>query len=454
MFNVAEILEVTGGKLLQGAVSLRVNGVSTDTRKATKGDLFIAIKGDNFDGHDFTAKAVCNGAFALLVSRADIECPLGTAVILVQDTVKALGLLARYHRGRFKLPVIAITGSAGKTTTKEFIAAVLGKKYRVLYNKGTENNHIGVPMTLLQLNKTHQAAVIEAGTNHFGEISWLGEVICPTVAVFTNIGHSHLAGLESPEGVFKEKVTLLDHLAKNGTVILNSDDERLRGILKRKPKPNIVTYGVEHKADIKAIAVYSKGKGLEVELDRGLKFNLAVPVWGNVANALAAVACGKLLKVPFKGIASALGRVEPAKGRQCFHSVMGVTVIDDTYNANPVSYHNAIRTLSLVRGRGRTFLVAADMLELGGHSEALHAQVGEAAAAAGIDHILTIGRWAGLAGEKAKNIAPSVWVKHYSKQEDIFVDLGTLLREGDVVLVKGSRGMHMDRLVENLLAVN
>lgn len=453
MFQIAEILKATGGKLLQGPASLRLSGVSTDTRKVGKNDLFIAIKGSNFDGHDFTARAAAGGALALLVSRADVERPAGAAVILVEDTVKALGYLARFHRLRFKLPVIAITGSAGKTTTKEFIAAVLARKYRVLYNEGTENNHIGVPMTLLRLEKTHQAAVIEAGTNHFGEIGWLGEVICPTVAVFTNIGSSHLAGLESPEGVFKEKVTLIDHLLKKGTVILNGDDAHLRGILKSRPGPNVITYGIDHKADIKAMSVHARGKGLAIELEHGPKFKLAARVWGNVSNALAAVACGRLLKVPFKDIALALARVEPAKGRHCFHSVRGVTVIDDTYNANSLSYRNAIRTLSLVRGRGRTFLVAADMLELGGHSAALHAQVGEEAAAAGIDHILTIGRWAGLAGERARQVDPLVWAKHYGQQEDIFVDLGSMLREGDVLLVKGSRGMGMDRLVERLLAV-
>lgn len=453
MFKVVDIVKACGGKLLQGKRTLRLSGVSTDTRQVKRNDLFVAIKGERFDGHDFAVQAASGGAAALLVSREVSGVPEGTAVILVEDTVKALGLIARYHRSRFKLPVIAITGSAGKTTTKEFIAAVLGRKYRVLFNKGTENNHIGVPMTLLQLRKTHQAAVIEAGTNHFGEIDWLGSIICPTVAVFTNIGQSHLAGLESPDGVFREKVTLIDHLAKNGTVVLNADDPRLRAILQRKPSRKTITCAIDHKADIKAASVLARGKGLEVFLENGKKFELAVPVWGNVSNALAAVACGLLLKVSFKDIASALANVQPAKGRQCFHSVMGVTVIDDTYNANPVSYHNAIRTLSLVRGRGRSFLVAADMLELGSQSEELHAAVGEAAARAGIDHLLTIGRWAGLAGTRARQVDPAVWVKNYEKQEDILIDLGSLLRPGDVVLVKGSRGMKMETLVEQTLAL-
>ncbi|MEI6437607.1 MAG: UDP-N-acetylmuramoyl-tripeptide--D-alanyl-D-alanine ligase [Candidatus Omnitrophota bacterium] len=456
MLKVAEIIKATGGKLVQGVASLKVTGVSTDTRTVGKGDLFIAIRGERFDGHDYAVQAVAGGAVALLVSRGDAGYPPAVTVIRVDDTLKALGLLAAFYRLKFKIPVIAITGSAGKTTTKEFIAAVLGKKFRVLFNKGTLNNHIGVPMTLLQLKKTHQAAVIEAGTNHFGEISWLGGIIRPTIAVFTNIGQSHLAGLESPEGVFKEKVTLLDHLASKGTVIMNNDDTRLRAIPKMKPVRHVVTFGIDQKADIKARAVRADGKGLVVELEGGKIFRLPAPVWGNVSNALAAVACGLLLKVPFKKIAAAIEQVEAPKGRQCFYSVMGVTVVDDTYNANPVSYYNAIKTLTLVRSgaRGRTFLVAADMLELGDQSEALHADVGEAVARAGIDHLLTIGRWAGIAGEKAKELSPAVWTKHYLRQEDIFVDLGQMLKTGDVLLVKGSRGMRMDQLVEQLLVLN
>ncbi|MBF0387777.1 MAG: UDP-N-acetylmuramoyl-tripeptide--D-alanyl-D-alanine ligase [Candidatus Omnitrophica bacterium] len=453
MFTVKEVVKAVGGKLLRGALTLRLKGVSTDTRKVKRGKLFVAIKGDRFDGHLFTASASAAGAVAVLVSRADVECPLSVAVILVKDTVIALGHLALFHRLRFKCPVIAVTGSAGKTTTKEFIAEVLSCKYRVLYTKGTENNHIGVPMALLQLNKKHQAAVIEAGTNHFGEIAWLGSLIRPDMVVFTNIGESHLAGLESPEGVFREKVSLLQYCAKKGTVVVNKDDVHLRAILDMKLAQKVLSYGIEQAADLKAQTVRAYRAGLEVVLDKGRSFRLATPVWGNVSNALAAAVCGQVLKVPFKDIAVALGRVKPAPGRQCFHVVCGVRVIDDTYNANPVSYYNAIRTLSLMSVKGKRVLVAADMLELGDRSEALHSAVGEAAARAGVDHIFTIGRFAGLIAERAREVAPAVQTRQFAKQEDIFVALGEILREGDCVLVKGSRGMHMDRLVEQMLAV-
>ncbi len=232
MFTLKEVIEATDGELVLGSLKKRVKGVSTDTRKVGKGDLFIAIKGDKFDGHDFLLQAVKNGAVALLVEAVphfrvgmtDRSAPgkrdgfEGAAVIKVKDTVKALGRLAQFHRRRFKVPVIAVTGSAGKTTTKEFTVAVLKKKFQVHFNKGTENNHIGVPLTLLGLKRSHEAVVLEFGTNHFGEIAWLAEISDPMVAVFTNIGASHLAGLRSPEGVFKEKATLIDFLP--GTFLL------------------------------------------------------------------------------------------------------------------------------------------------------------------------------------------------------------------------------------------
>ena len=467
MFTVDEIVKITGGILQQGALKRRLSGVTTDTRKGQKGELFIAIKGDTFDGHDYTRQAEKNGAAAVLVCRSSIDVSTGVPVILVKDTVKALGAIARFHRLKFKIPVIAITGSAGKTSTKEFIAAVLGKKYKVLYNQGTENNHIGVPMTLLRLTKKHTTAVIEAGTNHFGEIAWLGSIICPTIVVFTNIGQSHLAGLKNPAGVYREKCTLIKHLAKNGTVIVNADDVYLRKILSLKLSQKVITYAIDRPADFKAVSVETRGKGLAIALSpspsekkKGMGLNgsnreiqLPVPVWGNVYNALAAAACGQLLKVSFSNIAFALKRTKPAKGRQCFYRVRGITLIDDTYNANPVSYYNALRTLSLACGRGKSFLVAADMLELGDQSESIHRDIGAAAGRVGIDHIFTIGRWAGLIGGQAKKINPLVQARHYTCQEDIQRDLQQGCTKGDILLIKGSRGMHMERVVENFLKI-
>jgi UDP-N-acetylmuramoyl-tripeptide--D-alanyl-D-alanine ligase len=385
------------------------------------------------------------------VSDRDIPFEGKAAVIVAHDTVKALGRLARHHRCRFKIPLIAITGSAGKTTTKEFIASVLKRKFRVLYNAGTENNQIGVPMTLLKLRASHEAAVLELGTNHFGEIDWLAQNTLPTVAVFTNIGASHLAGFGNPEGVLKEKLTLIDHLAKNGRVILNADDTLLRTVIRKKLPQKILTYGIEHRADIKARAVSGEKGQLCFTLDNGTKFRLPAPAWGNVSNALAAIACGRLFKISLEDMQKAIISTAAAKGRHCFHFVGGVTVIDDTYNANPLSFKNALKTLSIIPRKGRTFLLAADMLELGERSEELHAEVGVLAAHSGVDKVLTIGRFARAIGDKAREVQPKIEARHFEKKEEILSMLRSEVRPGDIVLGKGSRGMHMEEVVHGLL---
>jgi UDP-N-acetylmuramoyl-tripeptide--D-alanyl-D-alanine ligase len=450
MFTILDIVKATGGELWRGDLKTRVKAVSTDTRKVKKGDLFIAIKGDKFDGHDFVADAIKSGATAVLVMNRELAFEGKAAVIVVHDTVKALGRLARYHRQRFKIPVIAITGSAGKTTTKEFIAAVLKKKFRVLYNAGTENNHIGVPMTLLKLRKTHQAAILELGTNHFGEISWLAQNTLPTVAVFTNIGPSHLAGLGSPQGVLKEKLTLIDCLAKSGSVILNADDPLLRTVLKRRIPQKVLTYAVEHRAEVKAATVGIKDGRLCFTLQNEDCFRLPAPVWGNVLNALAAIACGQLFKIKIKDVQEAIFSAKAAKGRQCFRSVGGVTIIDDTYNANPLSFKNALRTLALIPRKGRTFLLGADMLELGERTEELHAEVGLCVGESRVDKVLTIGRFARVIGEKAREVRPEIDARHFEKKEEMLNILRHEVRPGDVVLGKGSRGMHMEEVVNGL----
>jgi UDP-N-acetylmuramoyl-tripeptide--D-alanyl-D-alanine ligase len=451
MFTVLDIVKATGGELWRGDLKKRIRDVSTDTRKIKKGDLFIAIKGDNFDGHQFIGQAVTSGVAAILVSSREVPVEGKVAVIVVHDTVKALGRLARYHRQRFRIPVIAITGSAGKTTTKEFIASILKKKFRLLYNAGTENNHIGVPMTLLKLRKSHEAAVLELGTNHFGEISWLAENTRPTVAVFTNIGPSHLAGFGSSEGVLKEKLTLIEHLVKNGRIILNADDPLLRTVLRKKLPQKILTYAVEHRADIKARAVSGEKGQLCFTLDSGAKFRLPAPVWGNVSNALAAIACGRLFKISLEDMQKAILSTRSAKGRQCFHFVGGVTVIDDTYNANPLSFKNALRTLAMIPHEGRTFLLGADMLELGERTEELHAEVGLCVGESRVDKVLTVGRFARTIGDKARETRPEIEARHFEKKEEMLNALRHEVRPGDVVLGKGSRSMHMEEVVNGLL---
>ncbi|MBF0485748.1 MAG: UDP-N-acetylmuramoyl-tripeptide--D-alanyl-D-alanine ligase [Candidatus Omnitrophica bacterium] len=455
MFTIAEILEATGGKLLQGSGKARVKGVSTDTRTIAKNNLFVAIKGENYDAHHFLDQALKKGAGAFLVSSSQVKGVGDKAVIVVDDTVKALGFLARFHRRRFPgLPLIAITGSAGKTTTKEMMAAVLKTKLKVHYNKGTENNHIGVPMTLLGIKASHQAAIIETGTNHPGEIKWLAFLVEPTVAVFTNIGASHLAGLGTPLGVLKEKMSLIDFTSPQGAVVVNADDKLLMRIFKRKLNRKVLGYGVSNKAKIRASSILGSIKGISFSIGQE-RFNLKTPVWGNVSNALAAIACARMLKLSFADIRKGLGRFKPPKGRQVFHKVKGVTVIDDTYNANPVSFKNAVQTLAAMKGKGRAVLVAADMLELGARAQDLHREVGKFAALLGVDALLTCGTFAKFIGEAAlmafPKSGPAPLVKHFGKQDEVLGFLKSYLMPGDVVLVKGSRGMRMENIIQGII---
>ncbi len=449
-FTLGEITEAVGGTLLAGAGSRRVSGVSTDTRHIRRNQLFVAVKGDNFDGHDFLAQAAAQGATALLVSRKDRVFPAGAAVIWAEDTVRALGHIARHHRLRFHIPVVAVTGSAGKTSTKEMIAAVLRQKYRVLFNRGTENNHMGVPLTLLKLSRRYDMAVIEMGTNHPGEIAWLGEIACPTAAVFTNVGASHLEGLGSPEGVFKEKAALIRFLPDDGCVILNADDPYWRRLLKKALSQTVLSYGIDANADVKASSLKMDARGIHVMMPSGEGFSLKSPSPGGVANALAAVACGNFFGVPRARAIEALGRLKPAKGRQCLLQAGGVTIIDDTYNANPVSYTNALKALDMMDVRGRVVMAAADMLELGERSDALHRAAGEAAAAARVDALFTCGEKARLIGDGARAVRASLDVRHFDGQASLSQALKDYLRPGDVFLAKGSRGMRMEKVVHDV----
>ncbi len=450
-FTLGEITEAVKGTLVAGEAHARVNGVSTDTRLIRRNQIFVAVKGDNFDGHDFLEKAVALGASAVMVSRKDIVVPTGSAVIVVDDTVKALGCIARHHRLRFKIPVIAVTGSAGKTSTKEMIAVVLGQKYRVLFNKGTENNHMGVPLTLLKLRARHEAAVIEMGTNHPGEIAWLAEIACPTIAVFTNVGASHLEGLGSPEGVFEEKVSLLRFLPEDGAVVVNADDPYWSRLLTMGLKQRIISYAIKAGADVKAVAITLDARGVHLKTQTGEAFILKSPSPGAAGNALAALACGRILDVPGNVAGKALGRLRPAKGRQCLIRAGGVTVIDDTYNANPVSYQNAFKALDMMQIRGRSIMAAADMLELGDGSDDLHRATGEMAAKAHLDALFTCGSKGRLIGEAARAVRPALDVRHFERQSLMVEELKGYVRPGDVFLAKGSRGMHMEKVVHDLV---
>jgi UDP-N-acetylmuramoyl-tripeptide--D-alanyl-D-alanine ligase len=434
-----------------GTTRWTATGVSTDTRTVAGGMLFVALRGLKFDGHRYLADAVARGAAGLVVDvQGAAHAPGTIPVLVVDDTAAALAALATQHRERFDIPVIAIGGSNGKTTTKDMVARVLGTRYTVLATQGNLNNQIGVPQTLFGLDRTHGVAVIEVGTNHPGELAALCRTLKPTHALLTNLGHEHLEFFGSLDGVVEEETMLWrwsDH-AKRMPVFVNADDPLVRKAAADLPRR--ITYGFE------ARGVRVRGSSLRVN-DQGCAFfrfrggrmrkpadvTLNVPGIHNAQNALAAVVVGLTLRVPVADIVKALGDFRAAGKRMEVLRIGDITVLNDTYNANADSAIAALHTLAATSSNGKRIAVLADMLELGSHSAGEHARVGATAAKLHIDYVLTFGRWAA----EISRAATGCTTAHYDQKNMLAEYLAELVSPGDVVLIKGSRGMAMEDIV-------
>lgn len=445
--SIEEIVQATGGRLLSPGRARHVNGVSINSKTVRRGNCFIAIRGERHDGHRFASEAVHKGAVAVIVSREVTNVPSTIGVILVKDTTAAFGELARHYRLKFKVTVIAITGSAGKTTTKNLMAAVLAKRYRVLKNEGTQNNHIGVPLTLLKLKAFHQIAVVEVGTNRPGDIRWLTHVASPDIAVFTNIGESHLERLKTPANVFREKAALARGLRRKATGIFNSDDKFLRRLPRMRRDVRWISFGRNPKADCAVDRLEAKKGRLHFRVNGRYEMKLQTRTPANVMNAAAAVACARCRKVPFDAIRQALASFRFSSGRQAVNRIGGCWLIDDSYNANPVSARSALETLGLFNGGGRKIFVCGDMLELGRQAQPLHQSVGRFAVSQKVDMILTFGRRARWIGRGAKEADSQAAVWHATSRAQLHRRLAEFCRPDDVILVKGSRGMRMEETV-------
>jgi len=432
-------------------------GVSTDSRTVQQGDLFIAIRGATFDGHNFITKAVESGARAII---ADTKWADGNVILLssltvprliVEDTIHALGQLAYLYRRRFKLPVVVIGGSNGKTTTKDMIAAVLRSKYNLLSTEGNLNNHIGVPQTLFRLEKKHQVAVIEIGTNHFGEIDYLCSVIEPTHALITNIGCEHLEFFGSLDGVAKAEGETFAWLRKNrpSTAVgfVNNDDKRVAKQAKGIKKTVAFGFGKQPVAVTGRVLSLNEYACPRLEVrPKGKKpfvIELAVPGRHNAQNALAAVAVGLFFKVPVTKIQNVLSSFAGTSKRMQLLRLDGVTVLNDTYNANPDSVMAALATLLSARSTGKKIAVLADMLELGSDAAEEHRRIGQAAEKYGIEYLLTFGTLA----KHIHDAATTKFKAHYDQKNVLSEYLAELLTDGDIVLIKGSRGMKMEDVV-------
>ena len=444
-FTLQEAAAALGWPQMQAQATLA--DVCTDTRKIQPGSLFVCLRGERFDGHSFASQAAQLGAAALLVDHpVDADVPQ----LVVTDTGKALLQLAGWYRRRFQLPVVGLTGSVGKTTTKEFIALVLGAKYNTLKTQGNLNNEIGVPQMLFRLEDSHTAAVIEMGMNHFGEISRLTRAVAPTVGLITNIGVSHIENLGSRSGILQAKLEILEGMAPDAPLIVNMDNDMLRTV-KLGDRP-LLTFAIDDQsADFTATDITEQGSTTTFTVHHSTFTQpVTIPTVGihNVYNALAAMAVGYVTGVDPAAAAAALANYVPAGMRQNLVQVGGVQVIEDCYNASPDSMRAALQTLGKLPVH-RRYAVLGAMLELGDYAKEAHTQVGKMAAENGIDGVLAYGADAAYIVEAAKQ-AGLENARLFDTKEALAQSLAQQVQPGDGVLFKGSRGMHLEDVMHTV----
>jgi UDP-N-acetylmuramoyl-tripeptide--D-alanyl-D-alanine ligase len=457
VFKIEDIIRATGGALVRGAAGVSFRGITTDSRVISKGNLFVALHGERFDGHAFLDQAVAQGAGGLLVHRDDGTDRGDIPTILVKDTLTSLGDVAHDWRKRFSVPVIAITGSSGKTTTKEMAAAILSQGRDVLKTQGNYNNLIGLPLALFRLHEGHDVVILELGTNHPGEIARLSEIAAPDIAVVTNVGPAHLEGFGSLEGVGREKGDLFRYMPSGGTIVINMDDDYVRTFETGKSRRRI-TFGFHPEADLSARGVrYAESGGIRFTLnmkESQCDISLAATGRHNVANALAAASLAWAAGSTLEEIRHGLETFRPVSGRMETIALRnGAFLLDDTYNANPASVGEALKTLQALRGRGRGIAILGDMLELGGEAEAWHRNIGGLLADTGVALVYLRGSLsrATAAGALSKGMAQGQ-ILHFTDASEIVGALGSWISPGDWILVKGSRGMKMEEVVERLTA--
>ncbi|TCK17311.1 UDP-N-acetylmuramoyl-tripeptide--D-alanyl-D-alanine ligase [Thiogranum longum] len=438
---LSEVARVLKG-VLHGE-NVTFTGLSTDTRTICEGNLFVALQGPNFDGHDYLQQAQHEGAVAAAVSHV-VQMPLPQ--VEVEDTRHALGQLAAYWRSRFELPVVAVTGSNGKTSVREMIAAILRSCGETLVTRGNLNNDIGVPLTLSGLSEVHRYAVIELGANHPGEIAYLADIVKPTVAVVNNAAEAHLEGFGDLDGVARGKGELFERLPDSAVCIINADDAYAGLWLSLAGSRKVITFGLEADADVRA-SWQGDLDGSDIRLQTlsgDVAFRLPLPGRHNVMNALAASAAAIALELSPETIARGLSSMQAVGGRwQPRKGLQGARLIDDTYNANPGSLAVALELLA--DSNDECWLVLGDMGELGDAGEALHRQMGEYARNAGLHYLFALGSLAAVAAETF-----GAGGEAFESQDTLVSRLREQLHPGVTILVKGSRAMHMERVVDAL----
>ena len=447
-----EVADAVGGRL-EADGGIRILGVSTDTRTIVAGTLFVAIRGPRFDGHLFAQDARDKGA-ALLLACEDAELPEGTPCVRCADTVVALGKLAAWHRTRFHIPVVAVTGSVGKTSTREMIAAAMGGRFHVLRTKGNFNNEIGLPLSVLELDDSHTAAVFELGMSSLGEIGYLSRIVRPSIAVITNIGLSHIEKLGSRQNILRAKLEIIEGMGPDGVVILNGEDELLKG-LRGLLRFKTLYYGMDEATDIQGYEAASLGEhGMAFKTSiagQDGSFTIPAPGLHSVSNALAALAVCHVLGLSQSEAEEGLMRYAGAKMRMHIFERRGIKVINDAYNAAPASMKAALSVLSELGAGRRTVAVLGDMLELGDWAHDAHIDVGRQAATLKVGLLFGIGAASRgyLAGALEMGMKRSA-MQDFATAEEAQAALADCLEPGDVVLFKASRGLHLERIVDGL----
>jgi len=447
---LSQIAQLAGGSISSGDQTVVVNKVSTDSRTLKSSELFVALRGENFDGHNFVeAAAQIGAAGAIVESTWNGETPKNFALIRAKDTLQAYQDLAANYRKSLMLKVVAITGSNGKTSTKDFTAAVLAHRFRVTKTEGNFNNHVGLPRTILEATSADEIGVWEIGMNHPGEIATLAKVAAPDVAIITNIGVAHIEFMGSREKIAEEKAALAEAVGADGAIILNADDLFTKTIASRARR-KVILAGT-NSGSIQAAEITQSGTGADFTILEGAhrcRAQLSVPGLHMVQNALLAIAAGRIFGLSLEECAAELAAAPLTRARSQIKDIGGVQFLDDSYNANPDSMKAALRTLVELDADGKRIAVLGEMRELGDQSERGHREVGETAAVLKIDQLIAIGDIAAAIADAAgqAGLRKTTIVKSTSEAAEV---LGEIAAPGDLVLIKGSRAARTEEVIEH-----
>ena len=451
--SVKEILKITKGKLVIGNENEYMENFCRDSREIVQDDVYLGIKGEELNGAVYFEEAFENGAKGAILQEINIteeqkQKYTNKFIIIVENTVKAMQQIATYKREKYEIPVVAITGSVGKTSTKDIVASVMQEKYNTLKTQGNYNNHIGVPLTIFKL-KNEEALTIEMGMNHLGEISTLSKIAKPTVAVITNVGTAHIGNLGSRENILKAKLEILEGMKEKGPIVINNDNDLLhKWYLENKSTYKIITFGIKNESDYMAENINLKENSSTFTL-KGTRKEIKVPVGGEhfIQNSLCAIAVGRLFEIPLEKIAEGISKFELTKKRMDIENVNGITIINDSYNANYDSMKAALDYMGQMQGK-RKIAVLGDMLELGEYSKTLHENIGKVVIDNKIDILITVGNEAKNIAKIAKNEVKKVVVCNTNKEA--ISEINKIKEVNDCILLKASNGMHFMEILEGI----